>query len=127
MSKKEPSMKSLSAAALTLCLFVACVHRPYYRELLAPPGAPPGAAPSEGQSVALRLVDPASGQPLPDVLVRFGEGRFRVVLKTNAQGELTLPVTAALLRENPLVEVVRTGPGGYAIAGGGWDPADAGR
>jgi type IV pilus biogenesis protein CpaD/CtpE len=88
----------LASAAL---LSSACL-RPRYKELVQV--NPADIAP--GQVVVLRLVNPDTDQPLKGVRVLAGENRERVSLVTDAAGIVKLPVTRALLDENPIIEVV---------------------
>ncbi|TQF14666.1 hypothetical protein FJV41_17570 [Myxococcus llanfairpwllgwyngyllgogerychwyrndrobwllllantysiliogogogochensis] len=98
---------SLRRALLTVVLtstslLTACALRPTYKELIAPPSAA-GVAP--GQIVALRVVD-GSGKPVEGARVRAGEGRTRLNVLSDADGLVKLEANEALLKENPLVEVV---------------------
>lgn len=98
---------SLRRALLTIVLtstslLTACALRPTYKELIAPPSA---AGVTPGQTVALRVVD-GSGKPVEGARVRAGEGRTRLNVLSDADGLVKLEANEALLKENPLVEVV---------------------
>ncbi|NVJ19893.1 MULTISPECIES: hypothetical protein [Myxococcus] len=98
---------SLRRALLTIVLtstslLTACALRPTYKELVAPPNA---ANITPGQMVALRVVD-GSGKPVEGARVRAGEGRTRLNVLSDADGLVKLEANEALLKENPLVEVV---------------------
>lgn len=98
---------SLRRALLTVVLtstslLTACALRPTYKELIAPPSA---ANVAPGQTVALRVVD-GSGKPVEGARVRAGEGRTRLNVLSDADGLVKLEANEALLKENPLVEVV---------------------
>jgi hypothetical protein len=93
----------LSLACLSLGLLSACALRPRYKDMVQHEGAAQVAA---GQEVLLRVVDPGTGQPIPGARVVAGTGRERLTAISDAEGRLSVPVSQALLDENPLVEVV---------------------
>ena len=95
---------SLSVVLLALGLLSACTLRPRYKDMVQPEGSTQQAA--EGQTLMMRVVDPASGQPIKDAKVIAGAGRTRLAATSDEQGRISVPVSQALLEENPLVEVV---------------------
>jgi hypothetical protein len=95
---------SLSVAVAALGLLSACTLRPYYKDMVQPVGSAPQAA--EGQTLEMRVVDPATGQPIHGAKVIAGTGRTRLSATSDAQGRISVPLAQALLEENPLVEVV---------------------
>lgn len=97
--------RALLSVTATLALLSACSLRPYYRDVVVPEGSAL-TKPAEGQTVVLRVVDPGSGEPLPNVRVLASGSRARLVATSDAQGLLTVAVSRSLLEENPLVEVV---------------------
>lgn len=100
----SPTRPLLGPALLSLCLLSACTLRPYYRQVL-----PPEVVRTRGegvQQVMLRVVEPSTGQPIPGARVLAGEGRTRINVTSDVNGLLLLPVTPALLAENPLAEVI---------------------
>ncbi len=94
----------LSVALVALGLLSACALRPYYRDMVKPEGGSAQAV--DGQTLQMRIVDPGTGQPIPGAKVFAGTGRARLAATSNAAGELSVPVSQALIDENPLVEVV---------------------
>jgi len=94
---------SLSLALVALSLLSACALRPHYRDMVQPEGAQKAA---DGQVLMMRVVDPATGQPIQGAKVIAGSGRTRLAATSNAEGRISVPVAQALLDENPLVEVV---------------------
>jgi hypothetical protein len=94
---------SLSIALTALALLSACALRPQYKDMVQPMGAPQAA---DGQTLMMRLVDPGTGQPIQGAKVIAGAGRARLAATSDAQGRISVPVSQALLEENPLVEVV---------------------
>jgi hypothetical protein len=94
---------SLSIALAALALLSACALRPHYKDMVQPVGAPQAA---EGQILLMRLVDPATGQPIKGARVLAGTKRARLAAMSDAEGRISIPVSQALLEENPLVEVV---------------------
>ena len=97
--------RTLLSATVAFALLSACGLRPRYREVVVPEAAAQQ-KPAEGQQVVLRVVDPATGQPVPGAKVLAMGGRSRLSATSDAQGLLTVTVSQALLDENPLVEVV---------------------
>lgn len=95
---------SLSIALAALALLSACTLRPHYKDMVQPMGAPQPAA--EGQTLMMRLVDPSTGQPIKGAKVLAGTSRARLSATSDAEGRISVPVSQALLDENPLVEVV---------------------
>ncbi len=93
----------LSCACLSLGLLSACALRPHYKDMVQQEGAAPAA---EGQVLMIRVVDPTTGQPIPGAKVVAGAGRERLAATSDAQGRISVPMSQALLQENPLVEVV---------------------
>lgn len=102
----EPSMSfrraSLTVAFLALVLS-ACALRPRYRDVVSSGEAGQAA---EGQTLTLRVVDAKTGQPIKGAKVLAGTGRTRLAATSDEEGRLSVPVSKALLDENPLVEVV---------------------
>lgn len=94
---------SLSVVLVAVSLLSACALRPHYRDMVQPEGA---AKASEGQVLTMRVVNPATGQPIQGAKVIAGAGRTRLATTSDAQGRISVPVAQALLDENPLVEVV---------------------
>lgn len=97
--------RTLLSATVAFALLSACGLRPRYREVVVPETTAQQ-KPAEGQQVVLRVVDPATGQPVPGAKVLAAGGRSRLSATSDAQGLLTVTVSQALLDENPLVEVV---------------------
>lgn len=95
---------SLSVVLIALGLLSACALRPHYRDMVQPEGSTQPAA--EGQTLMMRLVDPATGHPIPGAKVIAGANRSRLAATSDEQGRIAVPVSQALLEENPLVEVV---------------------
>jgi hypothetical protein len=94
---------SLSIALAALALLSACALRPHYKDMVQPMGAPKAA---EGQILMMRLVDPVTGQPIKGAKVVAGTNRARLSATSDAEGRISVPVSQALLDENPLVEVL---------------------
>ncbi|MDY7232325.1 hypothetical protein [Hyalangium rubrum] len=94
----------LSLALVTLGLLSACTLRPHYRDVVQPAGASQKAV--EGQTLILRVVEPGSGKPIAGARVLAGAGHPRLSAVTDAEGRISVPVSRALLDENPLMEVV---------------------
>jgi hypothetical protein len=94
----------LSFALPTLVLLSACSLRPRYRDMVQPVGATQEVV--DGQILLMRVVEPATGQPIPGVRVLAGTGRARLASTSDSEGRLSVTVSQALLAENPLVEVV---------------------
>src|SRR4051812_25835985 len=61
---------SLSVALFALGLLSACALRPHYSELAQPEGSSQKAV--EGQTLMMRMVDPATGQPIKGAKVLSG-------------------------------------------------------
>lgn len=97
--------RTLLSATVALALLSACALRPRYRDVVVPE-ASAQQKPVEGQVVVLRVVDPATGQPVPGARVLATGGRSRLSATSDAQGLLTVSVSRSLMDENPLVEVV---------------------
>ncbi|WP_224362434.1 hypothetical protein [Hyalangium versicolor] len=100
---------SLRRASLSLALFAvgllsACALRPHYKDLVQPEGSSLKAA--DGQTLMMRVVDPATGQPVKGAKVIAGAGRERLATTSDDEGRISVLVSQALLEENPLVEVV---------------------
>lgn len=95
---------SLSVALVALGLLSACTLRPHYKDMVQPVGAPQQAV--DGQTLVMRLVDPSTGQPIQGAKVLAGTERARLSATSDAEGRISVPVSQALLKENPLVEVV---------------------
>jgi len=95
---------SLSVALFALSLLSACALRPHYKDMVQPEGASQKAV--DGQILMMRVVDPATGQPIQGAKVIAGSGRSRLATTSDAEGRISVPVAQALLDENPLVEVV---------------------
>lgn len=94
---------SLSIALVAVSLLSACALRPHYKDMVQPEGASKA---SDGQVLTMRVVDPATGRPIPGAKVIAGSSRSRLATTSDAQGLITVPVAQALIDENPLVEVV---------------------
>jgi hypothetical protein len=92
----------LSIALAALALLSACALRPHYKDMVQPMGAPQAA---DGQILMMRVVDPATGQPIKGAKVIAGANRARLAATSDAEGRISVPVSQALLDENPLVEV----------------------
>ncbi|NMO19121.1 hypothetical protein HPC49_46680 [Pyxidicoccus fallax] len=103
----------LTAVLASTALLSACSLRPHYRDVVQPN---PNAS-AEGQTVALRVVDVETNQPVKGARVLAGENyRTRMSATSDADGLVKLEVSKALLRENPLVEVVLpSGVRGYRL------------
>jgi hypothetical protein len=95
---------SLSVVLIALGLLSACALRPRYKDMVQPEGSLQ--QPVEGQTLLMRVVEPATGQPIPGVKVIAGANRTRLAVMSDDQGRIAVPVSQALLEENPLVEVV---------------------
>lgn len=80
-------------------LFTACVHRPYYRELI-------GDAANQ-KEVTFRLLDAKTTQPLAGVPVRVSSGNEKISVVTDARGVFKLPVKKSFMDPYTVVEVVR--------------------
>ena len=94
---------SLSVVLIALGLLTACALRPRYKDMVQPVGAPQAA---QGQTLLMRVVDPATGQPISGAKVIAGANRERLAATSDEQGRISVPVSQVLLDENPLVEVV---------------------
>jgi hypothetical protein len=92
---------SLSVAVAALGLLSACTLRPYYKDMVQPVGSAPQAA--EGQTLEMRVVDPATGQPIQGAKVIAGTGRTRLSATSDAEGRISVPVAQGLIAENPTV------------------------
>lgn len=118
--------RTLLSATVAFALLSACGLRPRYREVVVPE-APAQQKSAEGQQVVLRVVDSATGQPVPGAKVLAMGGRSRLSATSDAQGLLTVTVSQALLDENPLVEVVLPkGVRGYRLEPVPQSPAPTG-
>jgi hypothetical protein len=95
---------SLSVALVAFGLLSACALRPHYKDMVQPVGAPQQAV--DGQTLVMRVVDPSTGQPIQGAKVLAGAERARLSTTSDAEGRISVPVSQALLKENPLVEVV---------------------
>lgn len=94
-------------------LFAACALRPRYNELVPHAGAGDVAA---AETISFRLIDPVSGAPIAGASVTAGHHRNRAIGKSDATGLVTLPWTAALAKDNPLVVIDLPGDAsGYFI------------
>ncbi|MBN1210556.1 MAG: hypothetical protein JXB05_37225 [Myxococcaceae bacterium] len=100
----SPRRALLSVALIALGLLSACALRLHYRDMVQPEGASAQAA--EGHTLTMRIVDPSTGQPISGAKVFAGSGRARLAATSDAEGRLSVPVSQALIDENPLVEVV---------------------
>ncbi|ATB29146.1 hypothetical protein [Melittangium boletus] len=97
----------MSLAVLSAGLLSACALRPYYRQVLPPDVSVLKPAQARGhEDVTLRMVEPGTNRPLVGAKVYLGTSRGRFATTSDAQGLVKLPVTAELLTENPLVEVI---------------------
>src|SRR3954469_1239353 len=93
-------MRLLTSALVATCLlFAACVHRPYYRDLVGEASAQ--------KEIRVRITDASSGQPLSNVPVIVGSGVMKIAGVSDSQGIAVLPVRKALLDPYTVVEVVR--------------------
>lgn len=113
----RPMRPLLCLALLSLGLLSACALRPYYRQVLPPDlaGMKPQAVQGK-QEVMLRVVEPRTDQPIPGARILLTANRGRVILSSDVNGLVQMPVTPELLAENPLVEVVLPpGVRGYAF------------
>ncbi len=95
---------SLSVVLVALGLLSACALRPHYKDMVQPEGGAQQAV--DGQTLLMRVVDPATGQPINGAKVIAGATRTRLAATSDDQGRIAVPVSQALLEENPLVEVV---------------------
>jgi hypothetical protein len=95
---------SLCVALFALGVLSACALRPRYSELVQPEGSSQKAV--DGQTLTMRMVDPATGQPIKGAKVLSGSGRSRLAVTSDDEGRITVPVAQSLLEENPLLEVV---------------------
>ncbi|HYH98008.1 hypothetical protein [Hyalangium sp.] len=95
---------SLSVVLVALGLLSACALRPHYKDMVQPVGAPQQAV--DGQTLVMRLLDPSTGQPIQGAKVLAGTERSRLSATSDAEGRISVPVSQALIKENPLVEVV---------------------
>lgn len=86
----------LIASAL---LFTACVHRPYYREVVG--------TDSSKKEIRVRLVDHSTGQPIPDAPINIGSGSGKISVVTDKSGVAVIPVKKAFLDPYTVVEVIR--------------------
>jgi hypothetical protein len=93
----------LSFAFLSLGLLSACALRPRYQDMVQQQG---GAQATEGQVLMIRVTDPGTGKPIAGAKVVAGTGRERLSAISDAEGRISVPVSKALLEDNPLVEVV---------------------
>ncbi|MFL5346597.1 MAG: hypothetical protein ACJ8AT_17595 [Hyalangium sp.] len=96
---------SLSVVLIALGLLSACALRPRYKDMVQPEGSPQQAV-VEGQTLMMRVVEPATGKPIPGAKVIAGANRARLAATSDDQGRIAVPVSQELLAENPLVEVV---------------------
>lgn len=87
----------ISIAVATLALS-ACVLRPRYNELVE-------AGMRADDHVTVVFKDRATGQPIPDMPISISDGRERMNVKTDANGEASIPIKAAFTQANPLVVV----------------------
>ncbi|WP_240360154.1 hypothetical protein [Pyxidicoccus caerfyrddinensis] len=92
----------LTAVLASTALLSACTLRPRYKDVVAP-GPTASVA---GQTVALRVVNTETNQPVPGARVLAGDSRSRLSAVTDTEGLVTLQVSPELLKENPLFEVV---------------------
>ncbi|WP_228564891.1 hypothetical protein [Myxococcus sp. AB036A] len=96
--------KLLTLALASSSLLAACVvQRPFYRDVVQPAGSSVAA----GTLVDLIVLDSDTNQPVKGAKVLWGEdSRSRESYVTDEDGRVSFDVTPALLKENPLVEVV---------------------
>lgn len=96
--------KLLTLALATSSLLAACVvQRPFYRDVVQPAGS----SVTAGTPMDIIVLDSDTNQPVKGAKVLWGEDyRSREAYVTDEDGRVSFDVTAALLKENPLVEVV---------------------
>ncbi|MFP2959937.1 hypothetical protein ACLEPN_19405, partial [Myxococcus sp. 1LA] len=96
--------KLLTLALASSSLLAACVvQRPFYRDVVQPAGS----SVTAGTPVDLVVLDSDTNQPVKGAKVLWGEDyRSRESYVTDEDGRVSFDVTPALLKENPLVEVV---------------------
>ncbi|NOJ77848.1 hypothetical protein HNV28_05750 [Myxococcus xanthus] len=96
--------KLLTLALASSSLLAACVvQRPFYRDVVQPAGS----SVTAGSLVDLIVLDSDTNQPVKGAKVLWGEdSRSRESYVTDEDGRVSFDVTPALLKENPLVEVV---------------------
>lgn len=92
----------LTAALVSSALLSACTLRPRYKDVVQP-GSSSSVA---GQTVALRVLDGETNQPVKGARVLAGDSRSRLSAVSDEEGMVKLQVSPELLKENPLVEVV---------------------
>jgi len=102
-------MPRLAPAVVFLAVLSAgCALRPRYADLV-----PHGTEAADARFV---LVQKGTDTPLAGVAVVLGEGKQKVACTTGADGSFTLPVSAALEKDNPmLVVTLPAGVTGYDL------------
>lgn len=93
---------ALAVATVTLA---SCALRPRYSQLVE-------AGTDQGETVVVAFTDEETGAPIPGMRVVIGDGPNKVQLVTDQNGEVHVPRSSRLERENPLVVVDR--PAGIA-------------
>lgn len=94
-------MRKLFIVLAAFCSVVlsACVHRPYYKDLIGD---------AAGQKeISFRLLNAANGQPLAGVPIRVTAGNEKVAVTTDPDGHFKLPVKKGLMDPYTVVDVVR--------------------
>lgn len=92
-------MRKLFLSAAAFLVLAACVHRPYYRDLVGNAGAE--------NEVNLRLLDAATNKPLANVPIRVAGGNDKIAVTTDENGHFKLPVKKSLMDPYTVVEVMR--------------------
>jgi hypothetical protein len=94
--------------ASSLLLLAGCALRPRYADFVS--------STTTGDQVTFVLLDKDTSRPLPGVAVEVGELKGRVRVTTAADGTFQLPVSTALLKDNPVIVVaVPRGVRGYTL------------
>jgi hypothetical protein len=83
--------------ALALLGLAGCALRPRYGEVVT--------AVTPGPTAQFQLLDANTGLPVAEATVELGEGRSKLMGKTDAQGLFTLPVEKKLRDENSILVI----------------------
>lgn len=124
----KKALCSLAAPLVVLLAVSGCAHRPRYLDVVKAAGASAALEEAdlpEGKTVPLRVVDPKTQAPLAGAGIHFGEGKRRVLLRTDREGRVQLPLSKQLAKDNPIVEVLRATGGGYLLQQDGAPAASA--